>query len=183
MTKLVMMIVLACTIQTAVVYGQEVEVDARDLPPLYFEQKEEFLKATEREEVKTFYAPRRVCTQADMPRPGARFFGGPCVENVRLRIPINNSPAWDCEQVHGKGNCILTQRPKQGGIDTSRIDKDFPNLFPQVREPYYVPKCKSGFQLAFVVMVRGVTMWATGPQHDWYPAWELFCARDKAPAQ
>ncbi len=194
MTKLLMMIALACTVQAVAIYGQKEEGEPRDQAPLYFYSKEEvtqFRETTEHVEVKTFYAPRRVCTQADAPRPGARFFGGPCAENARLKIPMNNTPAWDCEQVHGVGNCMLVQRPKAGEFTVNKewkgtfddLRKDPLAFNPQKLEPFYVPKCQADFRLVFVVVQRGAERNGVADSLDLWPVWALYCARDRQDAK
>jgi len=191
MTKLALMILMVCMIQATAVYCQEVKL--HEMEPEYLFPKSAvtmFFQVTENKEVKTFYAPRRVCTPADAPRPGARFFGGPCAENVRLKIPMNNSPAWDCEQVHGVGNCMLVQRPKPGEFTVNKewkgtfddLQKDPWAYSPQKLEPFYVAKCQADFRLVFVVVQRGAEGEVLDP-FDLWPVWGLYCARPKQDAK
>lgn len=163
MTKLLMMIVLACTVQAAAVFAQEPEVNT--LQPRYLEDKDYFAANYVSERVTTLYAPRLVCTKADAPRPGARGVGGPCNENFRMAIPLDNSPAWDCEKAHGVGNCLLIQVPRTGKVAFR------PNgALYQREEPYYVPKCKKDFQLYFVVVEKDSI-----DAHRWW----LYCTQPK----
>jgi hypothetical protein len=55
----------------------------------------------------TIYEPTHVCTKADIAKESAR--GGHLLAGCRLQvykgIPLNNSPAYQCEKVFGAGKC------------------------------------------------------------------------------
>jgi len=145
MKKLLMMILMSCVMTATAVFGQEDNTRG----PVRGPSLEEFQSKYINSRVTQFYDETRVCTKADSPRPGSRFYSGPCYENFRKRIPLNNSPAWDCENDHGKGNCLLVTMPYPAPevvFPYGREGLDMPKL------TWYVPRCQEGFGLFFITV-------------------------------
>ncbi len=119
----------------------------------------------EKVRITEFFEPAVVCSDADMKvRPGSRFaVGGPCFRNMREAIPSNNSPAYYCEKVHGKGNCVLIKDTIIVGLGADHQDREM-----------VIKKCPSGFKyysenIQFNVNSNGNGNWE----------YRLFCVRSK----